>query len=126
MFDQSVGEDEKFSRHRDDSHFGGLSASTGGLIVGAEARIAATGDKAGHVEGGADARPSAGDLIAARGYSALGGVGCQSGEAGDGPPIGRAEFGQVGDQRGRHVGSQSRQRDEKSDVVSQLRELHQG
>ena len=84
LADEGVGDGDEASAGGDDGDLGRLSGVAHGAIGRFEARIAAGGDHAGDVEGGAQARPSAGDRVAPGQGAALVGMRRHAGEAGGG------------------------------------------
>jgi hypothetical protein len=111
-FDDGVGDGEELAGDGDQGDLGWFTGLAHGSVVGAEVGFMASGAERGHVERGAHARATAGDAIAARGEPALVGVWGEASEAGGGAPIEGAEFGQVGDEHGCDLLTNSRDRGE--------------
>src|SRR5665213_2470925 len=103
-----LSDDQEFSGGGDDRYLRGFAGLAHGEIIFAGERVCPAGGQGGHVERGANARPSAGDLGAAAKGSALMGMRGQAGQAGDGAAIDAAEFGQLGQQDGRDVRADTR------------------
>src|SRR5665213_3213791 len=80
-FGEGISDDQEFSSGGDDRYLRGFAGLAHGEIIFAGERVCPARGEGGHVERGANARPSAGDLGAAAKGSALMGMRGQAGQA---------------------------------------------
>ena len=101
-FGEGISDDQEFSSGGDDRYLRGFAGLAHGEIIFAGERVCPARGEGGHVERGAHARPSAGDLGAAAKGSALMGMRGQAGQAGDGAATSRGRKQSIGGIGGCH------------------------
>ena len=95
VLEHAIGGDDELSGNGDERDFGGYAVGAHGEIFAFEAFVGPCGAERGAVEGDADARPTALDMVGTGSGSRLVGMRGEAGEAGDGTAVERSQLRQV-------------------------------
>lgn len=101
MFQQSIHDREQFPHGGDEGHLGRLPRGAESAIKGCEVGIVSSGTDRRHIQGGSHRGAAAPDMALAAVLAAIAVHRGDADEGGDGAPVERPQFGQLGEKRPR-------------------------